>query len=167
MPPQIDVGLIMWKSIFTHVITKFRSCPPQVKIWFQNRRSKYKKILKQQVPPGSGPGTNAALSPDSHEEPEHSPNPQQCITPGPNPNGPATSPHQTSTMMPPEPVSPPSVTPSWTDMGHTGAVTSVSPNSTYSNVPYFSHNMGQGHNISQYSWYSQAPMAQQPAPLLT
>ncbi|KAK2166949.1 hypothetical protein LSH36_33g06006 [Paralvinella palmiformis] len=142
-----------------------------VKIWFQNRRSKYKKILKQQQggTPGSAPSNNPTLSPGSQDDTEQSSTPQPSATPGPNPNGQTTtSPPQTAAMMPPEPVSPPSVAPSWPDMNNGGAVTSVSPNSSYSNVPYFSHNhMSQGHNLSQYSWYSQAPMSQQPAPLLT
>lgn len=91
----------------------------QVKIWFQNRRSKYKKILKQHQP-GTGPGQTTPqgqtgpLSPGAQSLPEAaSPNPQPATTPGPG--GPTQTGQNTSPssvgMLPPGPPGPETISP--------------------------------------------------------
>ncbi|XP_038078004.1 homeobox protein Dlx4a-like [Patiria miniata] len=66
----------------------------QVKIWFQNRRSKYKKILKQH---GSTP-TSSTGSLDSEQDPSHTPTLPDALSPpptGPHPLGSSVMPaHQ-------------------------------------------------------------------------
>ncbi|XP_074652380.1 homeobox protein Dlx6a-like [Tubulanus polymorphus] len=118
----------------------------QVKIWFQNKRSKLKKIMKQQgttpgqtappgqQPPPGGQPTNMPPTPPSAQTPTPSV-PQQPPTPPSNgqPNGP------TNSMLPPH--SSVSPTSTWQDLS------GPNPHNSYACLP-------------QYSWYPQNTMCQ-------
>ncbi len=166
----------------------------QVKIWFQNRRSKYKKIMKGNAPGGQtqldGPSSGMS-SPDGT-----SPNQPPTPTPPAGPVGPPTSqqsggvsqsgpmgaqqngqPNHSSTPQPHNgPGGPPG--------GHTGGMMpppphSVSPPSAWGDMSPTSsgHHPSSGaptpsHNsympgYPPMGWYSQNPIPPQPQHLLT
>ena len=122
----------------------------QVKIWFQNRRSKYKKMLKANQVPGQGGGNaqaggqsgppqtpTGASTPQSPPETPENPSPPSVGPPPPlMPVGPSTP--ASSASMPTQ--SPPAMSPpitSW-DMGMGNAKANVAMSNSY---------------IPQYSWY--------------
>ena len=159
---------------YLHVVLNIYFYFFQVKIWFQNRRSKYKKIMKQGGPipisaPGQTPnmdGTPGGMSPP----PSHTPTPtnqsttptggpQQMPQPVTSPN-PQTGPSPTPPMMtaPPPSMSPQS---SWADIScSTSAPISVpshNPHNPLSHNP-IPHNAlpHNPHNsYIQYPWYGQ------------
>lgn len=135
----------------------------QVKIWFQNRRSKYKKIMKQN--PGSTPPTPAQLgaqgsvTPQPHQQgpgqspppaTQHTPeiptsqhhNPQTASLGNSIPNG-----HHQSMLPPPSSSVSPQPEMKWSDMNNMN--TSV-PNSYMSNMASMP-----AMTPHHYSWYSQ------------
>ncbi|XP_064595259.1 homeobox protein DLX-6-like isoform X2 [Liolophura sinensis] len=113
----------------------------QVKIWFQNRRSKYKKIMKQQQNNPAAPGQqpNSHHSPTGPQQQNQAPSqqPPQPHTPQ-HQQGSPVAPQQAPPMLPP----PSSVTPpsTWADMSATAQTNSY---------------------MSQYPWYTQNAMQQQ------
>lgn len=161
------------------------SLSDQVKIWFQNKRSKCKKILKQQGgAPNSGQnassqgekgGSNPAMSPDSVESEDESLTP--VATPQGNlPGQDMVSNPLTANAMPGLPpsdsVSPP-VLPSWGNYPTSDSMNTnmnSSPQNMYNS--YLSHNPHPPHQGSlphhQYGgWYGHAqPNPHQPS-LLT
>lgn len=148
----------------------------QVKIWFQNRRSKYKKIMKQGgVPPGGLGQPNQGGQPPNTPMP---PSPTQQHTPplhqgsasqqqqGQSPNGDmhhppqAATPHQQAVCPPPGSAA----------GGHVGQSTSMMPPSSVSLSPQPNtwSDMHVQHNappvnayMSHYSWYTQGNMPHQ------
>lgn len=70
-PPQLQLGPFPWLTpSHTHTpphLPFFSLFSPKVKIWFQNKRSKYKKLLKQNSggQEGDFPGRPPSLSPCS------------------------------------------------------------------------------------------------------
>ena len=121
----------------------------QVKIWFQNRRSKYKKMLKSTGPTGgsTGPPTNSGNG--------------QNLGHPPNASTPQTPPETPETHSPPSVGPPPSLL-----AGGTQGSSLVPPNSMSSAVsppamspPITSWDMGpakaaaMNSYIPQYSWY--------------
>lgn len=67
-------------SIYTHSVS-FIASIEQVKIWFQNRRSKYKKMMKAAQGPGVGSGSASGMSLGTQNPGAHSPN-HQTMHPG-------------------------------------------------------------------------------------
>ena len=166
----------------------------QVKIWFQNKRSKCKKMLKHgQLPPGTISGQDGQI-PDSNgpvaspEDPQqlqqqqHQQQPQQGLPqvppvlsspePSLSPQGnqsltpqPASHPTQASpNMLPhhPQQDSHPSITPPSSSWGtdntcYTSQMTSY-PQDHLTNPHQY---------MSQYQWYPQNTMSQQPPQILT
>ena len=162
----------------------------QVKIWFQNRRSKYKKIMKGNAPGGQTQldGPSSGMSSPEGTSPNQPPTP----TPPGGPVGPPTSQQsggvsQSGPMAPqqngqpnhsstPQPGGPPG--------GHTGGMMpppphSVSPPSAWGDMSPTSsgHHPSSGaptpsHNsympgYPPMGWYSQNPIPPQPQHLLT
>ncbi|KAL3836917.1 hypothetical protein ACJMK2_022323 [Sinanodonta woodiana] len=142
----------------------------QVKIWFQNRRSKYKKIMKQTGAPGQTPSPNqqsqgqTSVTPQSQQQPTPQATPPashsaHSQTPMTNSQQQSSNNHQSNMMLPP-PSSSVSPQPEmkWSDMNSVNNVvpnpnsymtmTSMSPMSSMAHHPYA-------------SWYSQPHMNQQ------
>ncbi|KAK6182894.1 homeobox protein DLL homolog [Patella vulgata] len=121
----------------------------QVKIWFQNKRSKYKKVMKQNPngPPPQLANQGQASSPPHGQQP-----PQQQHTPTDIPPTQPTTPiqqgsqggQQPPSMLPVSSSMSPQPPCSWSD---------ISNNNPSSNSSYMS--------MSQYSWYHQNAMPQQ------
>ncbi|PVD35628.1 hypothetical protein C0Q70_02591 [Pomacea canaliculata] len=156
----------------------------QVKIWFQNRRSKYKKIMKQGgTPPGSvgqpGPGgqpSNPPLPPNSptlqHTPPQHQgppapPPPNQQQQPGQSPQGdmhpqqPGTphQQHQPSVCPPPGSSAGNHVSQSSGSMMPVSSSSlSPQPACTWSDMHVQQNAAAVNSYMSHYSWYTQGSM---------
>ncbi|XP_063422604.1 homeobox protein Dlx1a-like isoform X2 [Mytilus trossulus] len=143
----------------------------QVKIWFQNRRSKYKKIMKQTGPVTNQVGNNVQTPVTSPNHPTRQPSPDAqhpSDTPAPHvqpnsqQNGQSHNNNQHPMMSSPSS----SVSPQPTWEMNSGAHQSSAPNSymPMSTMPMSSMpSMGPGMAaMSHYhSWYAQPPMNQQ------
>lgn len=145
----------------------------QVKIWFQNRRSKYKKIMKQTGAPPSlqNPGQEPVTSPSQAHPPQQStpPAPQHPSPQTPTPHGqnPQSQPNSQSHNGPQSNVmiSPPSSSvspqPSWTEMAPI--------NNQVSSHSYMPMNMSSMSSMTSampgmshyHSWYANPAMNQQ------
>ncbi|XP_021374886.1 homeobox protein Dlx6a-like [Mizuhopecten yessoensis] len=148
----------------------------QVKIWFQNRRSKYKKVMKSPVNPGQvnpTPGqpqgqAPVTTSPSTHPPQQSSPpaprHPPQTPTPHAHPasqqNGQSHNGQPTSAMLSP-PSSSVSPQPTWTEMDAVNNQTSTNSYMAMSSMSAMSSGMPAGAMSHYHSWYAQPPMNQQ------
>lgn len=141
----------------------------QVKIWFQNRRSKYKKIMKQTGPGNSQGGNQTPVTSPTQPSQQSTPeaqHPADTPTPHVQPisqqNGQS---HNNQHPMMSSPSSSVSPQPSWADMtsGHhqSSAPNSYMPMSAMPMSSMSSMGPGMAAMSHYHSWYAQPPMNQQ------